>query len=70
MGVSTASLMPKSVSFSRIGDQLCMVILLLCTFLWWNCSVYILGDHDDFPCYTVIQHLPNWVEDLLFLITN
>ena len=49
-GVPTASPMVKSVSFEeKKRDQLLMV-LLLCTFLYWNCSVFIMGDHDDFPC--------------------
>ena len=37
------------LSYRNEIDQL-LRALLLRTFLWWNCSVFIMGDHDDFLC--------------------
>ena len=40
------------------------------TFYWWDRSIFIMDDHDDFPCWMMIQRLPHWVGDHSFLITN
>ena len=44
--------------------------LSLRTFCWWDCSIFIVDDHDDFPCWMMIPCLPHWVGDLFFLIAN
>ena len=48
-GVPIASPMPKSVSFEEKNRDQLLMVWRLRTFLWWNCSVFIVGDHDDFP---------------------
>ena len=37
------------ISYYMEINQLLMALLLR-TFLQWNCLVFIVGDHDDFPC--------------------
>ena len=56
------------LSYEKERIQLLMA-LCLHTFLWWNDSVFIVGDHDNFPCWMTVRHLPHWVGDLLFFIS-
>ena len=49
-GVPAASPMTKSISFLRKGKRSTVDGFILRTFLRWNCSVFIMGDHDEFPC--------------------
>ena len=49
-GVPAASPMPKSISFKEKNRDQLLMVLQLRIFLWCNCSIFIIGDHDDFPC--------------------
>ena len=62
--------MPKSVSFLRKGKNSTVDGVMMRTFCWWNFSIFIVDDHDDFPCWMMIRRLPHWVGDLFFLIAN
>ena len=49
-GVPTAAPMPKSVSFLRKRKKSIVDGFLIAYLSLWNCLVFIMGDHDDFPC--------------------
>ena len=49
-GVPVASPTVKLVSFEENNRDQLLMVLSLHTFLRWNFSVFIMGDHDDFPC--------------------
>ena len=49
-GVPVTSPTVKLVSFEENNKDQLLMVLSLRTFLRSNCSVFIVGDHDDFPC--------------------
>ena len=70
MGVPAGSLMPKSVSFLWKGKNSIVGGVMLAYLFWWDCLIFIVDDHDDFPYWMMIRRPPHWVGDLFFLIAN
>ena len=64
------SSMPKSVSSLRKGKNSNVDGVMIRTFGWCDCLIFIVDNHDDFPCWMMIRRLPHWVGDILFLIAN
>ena len=58
-GVPAGSLMAKLVSFLRKGKNSIVDGVILCTFCWWDYSMFIEDDHDDFPYWMMIRRSPH-----------
>ena len=69
-GAHADSPMPKSVSLLWKGKNSIVDGVMITYLSWWDYLVFIVDDHDDFPFWMMIWHLPNWAGDRLFLISN
>ena len=69
-GAPTGSPMPKSISLLWKGENSTVDDVMIAYLSLVGLLGIYSGCHDDFPCWMMIQYLPNWVGDHLFLITN